>query len=620
MGLLSMGAAMMGAPTQNFGKALGAGLQGGVSSYSNAYEMAQKTGLQQAQMKLLQNQDVLAQRRFTMGETIARGQDPMGGTMPQSALGGIPQDGGGSIPQGGVPSAGVSAQPQGNPLVQGSPMAGWQPQSTQQGAPQNAPQGIPQGMPQGSAPQNAQGRFLLNLTPEKAVGYQMMGLPDMMPAMKLAHEGYRQDQGGRYISPYDGSITTLVKLDSGQAQNADNSISNAKGYTEAAAANAYAIAAAQERAKSPYSFQTINLPDGPQTMRTDQASAFLGGGAPTGGAASSSSAAPAFTQDGGFDIKRATPAQMAALKASPGFDPAALQRGIEQKTFGYQPAPTQAASSVPGVALERPADAARKMQAVTQEMAPNLDYSKAEAANLAQKGKALSGQLMESQELLKRITMSRDAQTKFKAGGGAEARSKMAQMAQAVPGMPSSVVDALAGGDLSALQVYDKFASQEAMATMRKSLESDDGKGSQGNRISMQEFFKKNPNITTDERASEKLFNFLTTDHANLLAQHDHFASFVKDPNNPKSLTAFDNSWAHKALDDGIVNPQIVTGQAKGLADAAANSAQAPAPGQAKGLPPSPQKPKGAPLQGQIVNGYKFKGGSPGDQSNWEKQ
>lgn len=35
---------------------------------------------------------------------------------------------------------------------------------------------------------------------------------------------------------------------------------------------------------------------------------------------------------------------------------------------------------------------------------------------------------------------------------------------------------------------------------------------------------------------------------------------------------------------------------------------------------PAPKAKPGAPMRGQIVQGYKFKGGNPADQSNWEKQ
>jgi hypothetical protein len=31
-------------------------------------------------------------------------------------------------------------------------------------------------------------------------------------------------------------------------------------------------------------------------------------------------------------------------------------------------------------------------------------------------------------------------------------------------------------------------------------------------------------------------------------------------------------------------------------------------------------KPSGAPMKGQVIDGFKFKGGNPSDPSNWEKQ
>ena len=598
MGLLSMGAAMMGAPTQNFGKALGAGLQGGVSGYGNAYEMAQKTGLQQAQMKLLQNQDRRTQQQFTIGRNLASNTNPMAG---------LDAEPGAAYNNSATPTPAISTQS--NPLVSGAPMTGWSPQP-QQFAPQSASQ----------APQQP-GGFLRGMNPDQAFGYQMMGVPGVMEAVKLAKEGYVREQGKSYIDAYDGSEKSYAKLDSGQVQNRDGSVSNAPGYPASAAANAGAITGAQEAAKAPYTYQTVNTPEGPRMFRNDQIKAMTGGEPPSA-APPASFAGPAGTmrpatgpaefQARTADFRAGEPSRAAAQRAifeeelATEKNPtsrAMLQREIARLPAG-SPALAQSAapaSSGPGIALETPADAARKLQSVTQEMRPNLDYSGAQATNLAEKGKALSGQVAESQELLKRISQSRDALTRFSAGGGAETRSQLAQFAQSIPGVPQKLVDRIAGGDLSAATEFQKYSVQEAMQTMRQSLASDDGKGSQGNRMAMQLFAKNNPNLDTDPRAIERIFNFQTQLHNQLLAQQDHFVNFTGDPKNPKDLTAFDNSWAHKAIDTGIVKPEIVTGIAKGL-------------------PASPAKPKGAPLQGQTVSGYKFKGGDPSNQANWEKQ
>ena len=128
-------------------------------------------------------------------------------------------------------------------------------------------------------------------------------------------------------------------------------------------------------------------------------------------------------------------------------------------------------------------------------------------------------------------------------------------------------MDRLAGGDLSAVQEFQKFAAQEALQTMQQSLSSDSGPQAKGNRIAMELFIKNNPNISTDPRAIEKIFNFQTDLHNDALRQSDFYSDYVKrNQGTPGALDAsvFANKWAHKQIDDGRVVPQQVTGQAMG--------------------------------------------------------
>ena len=213
------------------------------------------------------------------------------------------------------------------------------------------------------------------------------------------------------------------------------------------------------------------------------------------------------------------------------------------------------------------ASKARAVAGVTQDTKPGLDYSTGAAQSFQKMGDNINSHVSESQALLQRIAQSRDALARFQSGGGAEVRAQLAQYAQAIPGMPQGVVDRLAGGDLSAVQEFQKFAAQEALQTMQQSLSSDSGPQAKGNRISMELFIKNNPNITTDPRAIEKIFNFQTDLHNDALRQSDFYSDYVKqNRGTPGALDAsvFANKWAHKQIDDGRVVPQQVTGQAMG--------------------------------------------------------
>lgn len=224
--------------------------------------------------------------------------------------------------------------------------------------------------------------------------------------------------------------------------------------------------------------------------------------------------------------------------------------------FGYTPPASQ---------LE--ADKAQALAGVSQSTKPQLDYSTNAATAFQKMGDNINGRLSESQALLQRISESRDALSRFKAGGGNETRLGMAQTAQGL-GMPTSIVDKIAGGDLSAVQEFQKFAAQEALQTMQQSLSTDSGPAAKGNRLSMDLFIKNNPNITTDPRAIEKIFNFQTKLHNDALTQSDAYIKYANDPSKQKDPSLFGNAWAHDNIQSGRVNPVMQTGQAMGTAPA----------------------------------------------------
>ena len=248
----------------------------------------------------------------------------------------------------------------------------------------------------------------------------------------------------------------------------------------------------------------------------------------------------------------------------------ALQQFNDKMGIGSQGS-TQSAQ--PATSLASPTDIevnkAAQLAGVKQQTEPGIAYSTDAAKALATKAEHVGAQLTESQALLQRIAESRDALRQFTAGGGAEQRVQLAKIAQAIPGMPQSIVDGLAGGSLSAAQQFQKYAAQEALQTMQQALASDTGKGSQGNRISMQLFIKNNPNIDTDPNAIEKIFNFQTKLHNELLNKSDMLTKFISDPNSVKDPAVFDNQYAHSQINSGNVVPQMVTGQAKGSLPAA---------------------------------------------------
>ena len=213
---------------------------------------------------------------------------------------------------------------------------------------------------------------------------------------------------------------------------------------------------------------------------------------------------------------------------------------------------------------QSPADAARALADVKLATEPGIKYATDSAATLQKVGEGISGKVSAAQELMQRIEQSRDALARFQSGGGESFRTDLAQSAQAI-GAPKSMVDRIAGGDLSAAQEFQKYAAQQALQTLIQTMTSDTGTmAGRLNVAEMNVFNKSNPGLDTDPRAIEKMYNFATKIHNNGMKESDLYSNFVSDPRNPKDASVFANKWQHYQLDNGMVNPRMVTGEAMG--------------------------------------------------------
>jgi hypothetical protein len=209
-----------------------------------------------------------------------------------------------------------------------------------------------------------------------------------------------------------------------------------------------------------------------------------------------------------------------------------------------------------------PADTARMAASVKQQMEPRTAYDTAAATNMADYEKGLNGRVSSGQDLMMRINESRDALSKFQAGGGMEVRQNLAKTAQAF-GAPQSLVDRIAGGDLSAAQEFQKLSAQQAMEALKQAM------GGSG-RISQAEFKvfqQNNPNLDTDPRAIEKVFNFATKVYQRDKSEQDALSGYKRIPG--ADITAFPNWWAGQSG----VPAQQMTGAALGTPSPSAQPA-----------------------------------------------
>ncbi len=165
---------------------------------------------------------------------------------------------------------------------------------------------------------------------------------------------------------------------------------------------------------------------------------------------------------------------------------------------------------------------------------------------------SLANKLGKSTDLMKRLKVTEDALQEFTTGGGTEARSKVAQMAQ-VLNLPQNVIDRIAGGDLGAMQVVKKTALQEALLQMQQAMSSDSGAQQRSNQMIMEQFMASNPHLDTDPRAFEKLMNMMKDYHRSALEES---SAYFKYKSEGKDITEWPNYWAQQSFESGRVKAE----------------------------------------------------------------
>lgn len=153
--------------------------------------------------------------------------------------------------------------------------------------------------------------------------------------------------------------------------------------------------------------------------------------------------------------------------------------------------------------------------------------------------------------IMQTLQEARDSLSKFNPGGGAEEWAKLAQAAQAF-GAPQALVDAIGNKNLAASQEFQKLMVNTTMGQIREQLQ-----GVGASRLSQMEFAtfqQNNPNIDTDPRAIEKIFNFWTRLYQKDKAEQSQRAEYIKNGGDPVDWPA---KWQDLAQQQGYINPQI---------------------------------------------------------------
>lgn len=223
--------------------------------------------------------------------------------------------------------------------------------------------------------------------------------------------------------------------------------------------------------------------------------------------------------------------------------------GDERGLLGYGEQ-IKGGGSLPSGAQPTPDEAARE--------AANAKFRSGRAESAVTYERAINEKVGQGQALDARLNEMSKLTQEFKGGGGAEVRARLAELAQAVPGVSQKMVDGIANGNLGSIQEFEKLQIQGAMEALRVAMTNSAGAGA--GRITQAEFqifLKANPNIKLDPRGLEKILDFQKWTIAVDKAEQQGFSSYIKDPkNDPADYPSYFADNRDKILkENGIETP-----------------------------------------------------------------
>lgn len=190
----------------------------------------------------------------------------------------------------------------------------------------------------------------------------------------------------------------------------------------------------------------------------------------------------------------------------------------------------------------------------------------ADAAYLEGRGKTIAKYAEELDEkvtvgnqLMPRIAEMRDLMKETRTGGGTSAYLSIAKIAQAL-GFSDKLVDQMAGGSVPAAEEFEKFALQTSTELLRQMLV-----GSRMTNLEFDQFRKNNPQLNTDPRATENIFNFISKMQATMQQEQKEFQKFTASKargGEGGKITDWPAEWTKRLTERGIADPRYIKGEA----------------------------------------------------------
>ena len=170
---------------------------------------------------------------------------------------------------------------------------------------------------------------------------------------------------------------------------------------------------------------------------------------------------------------------------------------------------------------------------------------------MAKYQEALDNVVQNGSNIMTTVDEARNALQDFKPGAGSSVYARLASVAQAFGAAPE-LVDKIGNGDLAASQEFNKLMVNTTMGQIRTQLE-----GIGGSRLSQQEFDtfqKNNPNIDTDPRAIDKIFNFWTRIYNRDATEQSQLNEYLEKGG---KLSQWPAEWQKRARQLGFFKPEI---------------------------------------------------------------
>jgi len=117
---------------------------------------------------------------------------------------------------------------------------------------------------------------------------------------------------------------------------------------------------------------------------------------------------------------------------------------------------------------------------------------------------ALDSRVQIASDLLPRLKLTETAADSIRTGAGTETRASIAKALQA-SGAPQGLVDAVAGGNLAAVQEAEKMMFQTTMSGLKQAMQGDPSRVAE-----FQAAEKVFPNVDTDPRARQQILGFMS--------------------------------------------------------------------------------------------------------------